>query len=74
LSVLTKIETQSAVYQKLAAHYRDRLATLRAQNDGDLDAVSTAKQRGRILEAKAFLELGEVRPPVKPDPLDDVQY
>lgn len=44
---------------RLHAHYTQRLADLRVQNDGDKDDIWTARQRGRIAEIKILLDLGE---------------
>ena len=47
---------------RLESYYTNRLAVLRAQNDGDLDAEQTGKVRGRIAEVKGFLALAKDRP------------
>ena len=54
---LEKIDQHSAASQKLARYYEDRLARLRAKNDGDLPAEKTAIVRGQIKEAKYLLSL-----------------
>jgi len=54
---LTEGEKLSAVWQKLEPHLKERLTTLRAQNDGELDELSTARLRGRIAELKLILSL-----------------
>lgn len=56
---LTPGEQQSPVWQKLKAHYEERLHILRAENDAAMPEVRTANQRGRIAEIKALLQLGE---------------
>ncbi len=42
-----------------------KLAELRARNDGDLDAIETAKLRGQIAQIKAFLQLDKGAPNFK---------
>ncbi len=59
--VLTPHDRQSAVWQKLKAHLDARLATLRVQND-TMPMDRTEKHRGRIVEVKALLALGEDKP------------
>lgn len=54
---LTPQERESSVVSKLLAHIDQRLATLRAQNDEDVDERKTSKNRGRIAEVKAFRDL-----------------
>lgn len=51
-------ERMSALWRKLEQHLTDRLATLRARNDGNLPPDETAKVRGQIAEVKSFLEIG----------------
>ena len=53
----TKQERMSPLWGALMKHLETRLATLRNQNDGDLDQVATANHRGRIAEIKALLSL-----------------
>ena len=62
--VLTPQDRQSASWLKLKERYEARLATLRAQNDSELDERKTARLRGRIAEVKAFLSLGTDTPVV----------
>jgi hypothetical protein len=59
---LSPSDKLSSLWTRLEKHLQERLALLRAQNDGDLGDVMTAKQRGRIMEIKALLELGEDDP------------
>lgn len=54
---LTEQELRSALWLKLEAHMRERLASNRKRNDGDLDAAETAKTRGRNLELRHLLAL-----------------
>ena len=56
---LTTLELQSAVWLKLRDHLNETLLSLRAQNDGDLDEIATARLRGRISAIKVILALGE---------------
>ena len=72
--VLTTIERQSAVFQKLVAYYTVRLEALRRTNDGNLSEVSTAKVRGQIFEVNELLKLGIEQPLVPLDPVDQVRY
>lgn len=58
----------SPLWRDLRAHLSTRLETLRAQNDGDLNPVDTAKKRGQITEIKALLAIGEER--ARPAPTD----
>ncbi len=62
---LTDVERNSVLWERLSAHYRMRLESLRAKNDADLPEAETAKVRGRIAEAKAFLALGEEKPEIR---------
>ena len=56
-NILTLHEKQGAVWKKIEAYYKNRLETLRRQNDEEsLD--STEKLRGRITECKHILSLG----------------
>lgn len=55
--LLNAAEKQTALWVKIKAHLESRLEICRKQNDGDADAVQTAKMRGRILELKSFLAL-----------------
>lgn len=48
-------EKDSAVWKKLQAHLEKRLEVLRKQNDGDLGAEETARQRGKIAMLKELL-------------------
>lgn len=59
---LNPVEAQSALWIKLKGRAEQRLQTLRARNDGNLDPVATAKVRGQIAEVKSFLELDKPAP------------
>lgn len=58
-------DLQSPTWLKLKAHFEARLAEHRAGNDRRLSDQDTAHLRGRIAEAKYFLELADP-PPVIP--------
>lgn len=60
---LDAIETRSAVWIKLHTHLRSQLQSLRERNDGtQLDAIETARLRGRIAQVKEILALGQPEP------------
>lgn len=54
---LTEFDKQSSTWIKLKAHIEDQIDILRIRNDGDVDAVATAKLRGQILALKKILSL-----------------
>ena len=56
---LDAIETRSAVWLKLQAHFEERLAVLRSKNDGALPPDETSHLRGRIAQVKEILALGK---------------
>lgn len=58
---LTPHELQSSTWKKLEAHLSERIDSLRSQNDGDLDALATARLRGRIGALKELLAIGKPR-------------
>ena len=60
---LTRTELDSALWKKLNAHIELRLEVLRKQNDGDMSAEETARQRGRIAFAKELLGLNQKQKP-----------
>ena len=62
--ILTPADRRSPLWLLLEAHYTERLATLRAQNDADKPADKTATLRGQIAEVKALLDLAKDRPSV----------
>ncbi|HYN54395.1 MAG TPA: hypothetical protein VES38_06795 [Methylotenera sp.] len=62
--ILNSAEAQTALWIKIKAHLESRLDLCRLQNDGDSDAVHTAKMRGRILEIKSFLALDKPPPSI----------
>ena len=57
--MITETEKQSALWQKIEKHYKERLDKLRTQNDKDQDGIQTAHLRGRISEVKSLLALTE---------------
>lgn len=59
---LTYEERHSALWVKLSKEFEERLSVLRQQNDGELDAIGTARLRGRIAELKVLMELGQPVP------------
>lgn len=65
---LSSADLDSAAMKKLRDFYEQRLARLRAQNDGDLPPEKTLRLRGRIQEIKAFLSIGKELPKHDPDP------
>ncbi len=54
---LTNAERESHLWQKLKAHYEERLAALRMQNDAMQPEPWRAHLIGQIAEVKAFLQL-----------------
>lgn len=67
---LDEHDLRSALWLRLHAHLTGRLASLRAQNDGDFSPEDTSKLRGRIAELKAILALAE-QEPVQMDATDE---
>lgn len=60
---LTPLERESALWKRIAAELEGRLASLRMNNDNDnLDALATARMRGRIAEVKQMLAWAEELP------------
>lgn len=57
--VLLDSDLQSPTWLRIEKYLNDRLATLRKENDQDLDERKTAKVRGRIEEVKKLLKLKE---------------
>lgn len=49
----------SPAWKWVEAHLRARINEMRLQNDGDLDAVESARLRGRIALASELLRLPE---------------
>lgn len=61
-------EANSHLWIKIRDHLESRLAIHRRKNDGELDAIATAKLRGRIAELMNLLEMD------KPDPTHSAEY
>ncbi len=57
--ILVDHEKDSPVWIKIKAHLEERLMTLRAQNDTNMDETTTALLRGKIAECKALLSIGD---------------
>lgn len=58
-------EAKSLLWLKIKTHMQAELATMRLRNDNPLDAIDTAKLRGRLAQTKEFLLLdtpGETAP------------
>lgn len=54
---LSESEKVSACWVKLEKHIKTQIEILRQRNDKDIDAIATAKLRGRILELNNLLSL-----------------
>ena len=65
---LSTYERESALWKKLEQHLNERLTTLRTRNDGELDAIETARLRGRISQVKEFLALSEAPEHIADEP------
>lgn len=62
---LNPLERATPLWARIAEHYTERLATLRAQNDQQgLSPERTEFIRGQIAECKALLQLAQDPPPV----------
>lgn len=59
---LTAGQKAGTVWPLIEQHLHKRLARLRKQNDGDMPEAATARLRGRILEIKALIALGDDPP------------
>lgn len=70
---ISPADRESAVWQRLRAHYTDRLAVLRVMNDGDNDEIATARLRGRIAEIKYLLDLESDDDQITAQPADGMQ-
>ena len=66
----TTQDLSSVVWLKLKEHLEERLEQHRRANDGDLDEVRTAKQRGKITEIKYLISLGTEQSATKTDTSD----
>jgi hypothetical protein len=57
---LTYTEIHTPLWQKLEAHYKNELTSLRLRNDGfSVSELETAQLRGQIKQIKMFLELAD---------------
>ena len=54
---LTEQEKHSSTWTRLEEYLRSELDILRQRNDAEIDATSTARLRGRILQIKQILSL-----------------
>jgi hypothetical protein len=60
---LRESDKVSDTWRVLRRHLEDRLQHWRVQNEGDLDAVRTAHNRGRIAVLKELIALDQNPPP-----------
>ncbi len=60
---LTVAERMSPLWQRFSTHLEQKLHEARAKNDGPLDPMQTAEQRGLIRSYKSILALGVEQPP-----------
>lgn len=66
---ITPAQRMSPLWLDLSAHLRERLASLRVQNDNvNLTPEKTAVLRGRIAELNSILGLSEDRPRIDAPP------
>lgn len=57
---LSEHDKDSAVFKKLLGFYKQKLDSLREENDNSsVNAIDTSVLRGRIAEVKEFLALGD---------------
>lgn len=56
---LTEHESQTAVWLKLEAYFKEQLESLRCQNDGDLSELDTSRIRGKLSLLKQIIALAE---------------
>jgi len=52
---LSAFEAESALWKKIDAQLHERLQVLRERNDGQMDALETAKLRGSIATYKEII-------------------
>lgn len=57
--ILNQADIRSPMWVKMKKHLEDRLADHRRTLDNDLDERVTTRTRGRILELKYLLDLGQ---------------
>lgn len=64
---ITKDERRTnPLWRRLVEHWKARRDTLRAQNDGDIDPIKTARLRGQIAELSRLIEMDVDQPVVEP--------
>ena len=63
--ILTIQELGTPAVFKIKEYLNQRIQTLRALNDGELDENKTATMRGRIAESKAMLAMITDEPIIK---------
>ena len=56
---LSEFEASTAIWTKVSEKLTERLHVLRKRNDGDLDAIETARLRGSIATLKEILAYGD---------------
>lgn len=62
---ITRADRLNPLWPNLVSQWKERLASLRAQNDAPLSELDTARLRGQILEIKALIALDEEPPVIK---------
>ena len=60
----TDEDRHAGVWVRVKEHMLERLESLRLRNDGPLDAMETARLRGRINELKYLLDLDNPGPAI----------
>lgn len=63
--ILTEQERNNGLWVKIKADLETRLASLRSENDKDMNETATAKLRGRIAETRRMLDIGVVKPKIE---------
>ena len=61
---LTRSQRDTPVWSVIEKHLRERLDTLRRQNDKQDNEAATQLLRGRIVEVKALLSIGDDPPAI----------
>jgi hypothetical protein len=67
LKLLKQSDIGSATWQRIKQHIEERLNTARLKNDGELDAIQTARLRGQIAELKYLADLDKPDPQMEDD-------
>lgn len=65
--ILTHVEKDSPLWNRLMGYLDARLKRLRIENDADRTPEQTARLRGRIDEVKLMMGLNNDQPIVEPD-------